>query len=395
MSKPWATVKLGEVITHRKEFVRIDDFNTYKRCRVQLYAKGIVLRDLVLGSELKTKEQQICCSGDFLVAEIDAKVGGYGIVPDELDGAIVSSHYFLFEVNRDQLDRNFLGYFIKTPDFFDQVSARGTTNYAAIRPSHVLEYQIPLPPMEEQRRIVAKIDELAAKIEKAHFLRQKATEEAETVLSSEISYLFSKGKENGWNAGFLRDYVIDDCYGTSEKASDDNSGTPIFRMGNIQSGRLDLRNLKYLHLNDRDRTKLLLEKGDILVNRTNSAELVGKCAVFDLEGEYGFASYLIRLRLDKNRAEPRLVASYINSPIGRAYMFSERKQMTGQANVNATKLKAFPIVLPSLTEQCRIVAYLDGLQAKVEMLKQVGAQTSTELAALLPSILDKAFKGEL
>jgi len=76
-------------------------------------------------------------------------------------------------------------------------------------------------------------------------------------------------------------------------------------------------------------------------------------------------------------------------------MFSERKQMTGQANVNATKLKSLPIALPSLQEQRRIVAYLVGLQAKMEMLKEVQAQTSTELDALMPSILDKAFKGEL
>jgi type I restriction enzyme S subunit len=264
-----------------------------------------------------------------------------------------------------------------------------------LKSKRLLPIPVPLPSLEEQRRIVAKIDELAAKIEEARCLGRKAMAEAETLLPSEISYLFSKGKENGWTTEFLRDYMIDDCYGTSEKTSDDNSGTPIFRMGNIQSGRLDLRDLRYLHLNDKDRAKLLLKKGDILVNRTNSAELVGKCAVFDLEGEYGFASYLIRLCLDKDRAEPRLVASYINSPTGRAYMFSERKQMTGQANVNATKLKALPIALPSLPEQRRIVAYLDGLQAKVEVLKHLQSQSSTELDALLPSILDKAFKGEL
>jgi type I restriction enzyme S subunit len=76
-------------------------------------------------------------------------------------------------------------------------------------------------------------------------------------------------------------------------------------------------------------------------------------------------------------------------------MFSERKQMTGQANVNATKLKALPIALPSLPEQRRIVAYLDALQTKVEALKHLQSQSSTELDALLPSILDKAFKGEL
>jgi type I restriction enzyme S subunit len=153
--------------------------------------------------------------------------------------------------------------------------------------------------------------------------------------------------------------------------------------------------LKYLHLDGKDQTKLLLAKGDILVNRTNSAELVGKCAVFDLDKKCGFASYLIRLRLDEARAEPGLVALYINSPAGRKYMFDERKQMTGQANVNAKKLKALPIALPSLSEQRRIIAFLDNLQVIVNRLKRLHSETAGELDAMLPSILGKAFKGEL
>ena len=119
---------------------------------------------------------------------------------------------------------------------------------------------------------------------------------------------------------------------------------------------------KALHLNERDRRKLLLSKGDLLVNRTNSAELVGKCAVFDLEGDFAFASYLIRLRLDLTRADPRLVAAYINSPAGRSYMFDKCKQMTGQANVNGTRLKALPIALPPLADQGRLFDYISPLQ---------------------------------
>jgi type I restriction enzyme S subunit len=103
----------------------------------------------------------------------------------------------------------------------------------------------------------------------------------------------------------------------------------------------------------------------------------------------------VRLRLAPERAEPRLVASYINSPVGRAYMLSEKKQMTGQANVNSSTLKALPIALPSLSEQRRIVAELDDLQAKVDKLKRLQAGTAAELDALLPSILDRVFKGEL
>jgi type I restriction enzyme S subunit len=166
-------------------------------------------------------------------------------------------------------------------------------------------------------------------------------------------------------------------------------------MGNIQGGRLVTSDLKYLFISDKDREKLILKSGDILVNRTNSAELVGKCAVFNLDGEYRFASYLIRLRLDLNRANPYFVALFINSPIGRDYMFRERKQMTGQANVNAKKLKSLPMPLPLLDEQRRIVAYLDGLQAQVDALKKLQAQAAAELDALLLAILDRAFKGNL
>ncbi len=179
MNKRWPKVKLGEVTRQRKEFVTIDDLTTYKRPRVQLHVQGIVLRDELPGALIKTKQQQVCRSGEFLVAEIDAKVGGFGIVPESLDGAIVSSHYFLFVVNEHVLNRRFLDWYIRTPEFSDQVKAQGTTNYAAIRPSDVLGYEIPLPALAEQRRIVAKIDQLAAKIAEARRLRDQRLSEGE------------------------------------------------------------------------------------------------------------------------------------------------------------------------------------------------------------------------
>ncbi len=100
-------VPLGEAIAHRKEFITIDDCESYKRCRVQLHAQGIVLRDVIQGAEIRTKKQQVCRAGEFLVAEIDAKIGGFGLVPDDLDGAVVSSHYFLFKINEQRLDKRF------------------------------------------------------------------------------------------------------------------------------------------------------------------------------------------------------------------------------------------------------------------------------------------------
>ncbi|MDQ3844456.1 MAG: restriction endonuclease subunit S, partial [Bacteroidota bacterium] len=99
----WRKVKLGEVLTQRKEFITIDDSIEYKRCRVQVNRKGVVLRDVVKGIYINTKKQQLCRKNDFIVAEIDAKVGGYGFVGENLEGAIVSSHYLLFEVDETKM----------------------------------------------------------------------------------------------------------------------------------------------------------------------------------------------------------------------------------------------------------------------------------------------------
>src|SRR3989338_5484530 len=95
----WKIVPLSEILTHRNNFIKIEDAKVYRRVRIKIHRQGMVLRDEVKGYEIKTKSQQVCKVNQFLVAEIDAKVGGYGIVPKELEGTIVSSHYFLFDVD--------------------------------------------------------------------------------------------------------------------------------------------------------------------------------------------------------------------------------------------------------------------------------------------------------
>src|SRR5437667_1268487 len=96
---PWPMVPLGQVLRQRREFIQIDDLATYKRPRVQLHALGVLLRAEVPGALIKTNQQQVCRTSELLVAEIDAKVGGFGIVPAALDGSSVSSHYFPFTVH--------------------------------------------------------------------------------------------------------------------------------------------------------------------------------------------------------------------------------------------------------------------------------------------------------
>ena len=185
--KAWPVFSLADVLRHRKEFITIDDTQHYKRCRVQLHAKGVLLRDSVSGSDIKTKKQQVCRAGEFLVAEIDAKMGGFGLVPTELDGAVVSSHYFLFEPDESCLDARYLDHYCRTQRFRTQVEAQGSTNYAAIRPSDVLAYTIPLPPLAEQQAIVARLDALAEKSRQVEAHLDAVERDAERLIRS---YLF-------------------------------------------------------------------------------------------------------------------------------------------------------------------------------------------------------------
>ncbi|MDC4373419.1 restriction endonuclease subunit S, partial [Acinetobacter baumannii] len=155
----------------------------------------------------------------------------------------------------------------------------------------------------------------------------------------------------GWVWATIDQLTIEQRYGTSAKTNDDQNGIPVLRMGNIQNGAIDFNNLKYLPKNHDEFPSLLLEKGDLLFNRTNSRELVGKTAIYN--GEYipcSYASYLIKVRFHSD-FNSNLAAYYINSVFGKVWINDVAVQQTGQANVNGTKLSQLCIPVMSQAEQ--------------------------------------------
>jgi type I restriction enzyme S subunit len=263
--------------------------------------------------------------------------------------------------------------------------------------------EVPLPypndptrSLAEQRRIVARIEELFARIEEARRLRVAADEDAERLMSAAMEEIFGEAENKGWPIKTVGGLILGKPqYGTSQKASEEPAGIPILRMGNIVDGKVSFDGLKYIDLPPDEEAKYLLNEGDILFNRTNSAELVGKSAVYPGGRQAVFASYLIRIVADPEKALPHFVVAYINSPLGRQYIQSQLTRAIGQVNVNAQKLKALPLPMPPLSEQRRIVEYLDGMQAQVAELKRVQAESAAELERLEGAILARAFRGKL
>jgi type I restriction enzyme S subunit len=143
----WRWTTMGEFLTHAPRFSIIIDNEEYQLVTVKLHGKGVIPRCRMKGFQIKTKEQQKIAKDQFLVAEIDAKFGAFGIVPSELDGAIVSGHYFLYNIDQSKVLPAFLQCFISSGILTKaiQKDIQGALNYSAIRPHHLLEVPFPLP----------------------------------------------------------------------------------------------------------------------------------------------------------------------------------------------------------------------------------------------------------
>jgi len=395
MMATYPKVRLGSFLKHRKEFFTLDGTAQYKRVRIQLHNKGIVLRDIVEGSELRTKKQQAVKAGDLLVAEIDAKVGGFGISPPELDGAIVSSHYFLYEIDKRKCLPGWLDAFIRVGRMEEQVKARGSTNYAAIRPEHTLDFEIPLPPLPEQRRIVARIDELAANIEEARALRQQTAEEVEALTFGRAGQVFLELGERFARREFgsFSPHVTS---GPRNWATHyEKSGYRFYRAQDIGPEGQVLEGAKVFITpppGEQGRSAML-QSGDLMLVITGAT--VGRCAVFREGLEPGFVNQHVAIcRLPTNEADPEFVLWGLRSPDGKSQLLAQRYGQ-GKPGLNLSNIRALSLPFPPISEQRRIVAELDAFQVEVDALRRLQAETAAELDALLPSILDKAFKGEL
>lgn len=185
-------------------------------------------------------------------------------------------------------------------------------------------------------------------------------------------------------------------YGTSEKADEEASGIPVLRMGNIQDGKLDFANLKYFPTKWPDLKEYILQDGDVLFNRTNSAELVGKTAVYKSSHPKAvFASYLIRVRVNREFFEPDILSWFINSFEGRKYISSVVSQQVGQANVNGTKLFMMPVPFLTLLEQRKIISEIERRFSIAEEVEKVIDHSLKQAERLRQSILQRAFAGQL
>ncbi len=366
------------------------------------------------------------------------RYGTPGVVGRGIVGAIANN---MFKINPicNSLNKSFLFYFFQDLRVYDEIKSKSSsTTMAATNFKTVSEINFPLPPLPEQQQIVAKIESLFFKIDKAKELIEEAREEFENRKSAILAKAFRGELTEKWREenidiksgeALFKDIevlkeglmakeknkvssnVLDEpfklphtwiwtklgniCYkfkyGTSKKSSS-KGVIPVLRMGNLQGGKLDWSDLVYTSDEDEIKNYELLNN-DILFNRTNSPELVGKTSIYKGEMKSIFAGYLIRIR-PFELIDSDYINYFLNSTYAKYKCYQVKTDGVSQSNINSQKLGEFEIPLPPIEEQKEIVRILDNLLSfgsKIEELTNLEEQ----IELLKKSILAKAFRGKL
>jgi len=236
----WQMTPLREILIKSDEWIDLKPEQKYQQVTVRMWGQGVVKRGDVTGVEVASKRMLVVHPQQFIVSRIDARHGASGLIPDVLEGAIVTNDFPVFIPNPLKILPKFLSWMSKTHAFVDLciAASEGTTNRVRLKEDRFLAMQIPLPSLEEQRRVVARIEELAAKVEEAQGLRSDATREAEVVAKSAMRQLFKS--DVGYPEVTIESVctaIIDNLH-SNPTYSDD--GVPCVRSSDVGWGSLFL-----------------------------------------------------------------------------------------------------------------------------------------------------------
>ena len=262
-------------------------------------------------------------------------------------------------VPNEGVDLNYLYCVIKNGNLQEYISGK---NQRHLYFKDYGQKLIPLPNMKIQKQIADELLHLESQIDKtSKEIRLLRTSEQEMLLET---FGDIGNNPKGWKTGKLRDVIASVSYGTS-KPSSDNGDHKYLRMGNItDDGHLDLSDIKYISVQSKELDKCLVKRGDILFNRTNSSDKVGKTCVFNMDEPMIIAGYILRVRLN-DKATPEFISGLINSLEGKEFMRSITKDSIHQSNINANEFQDMPIFIPPLELQQRYSEFVNTTESRV------------------------------
>jgi type I restriction enzyme S subunit len=443
----WIETNIGEIgelirgVTYKKQDTCMTAFNS---CFPILRANNITnssleFEDLVYIPEKYVADEQLIRQNDIIICMSSGSkslVGKAAIAAEDLPMSF-GAFCGLLRISND-INKKYISLLMQSINYRKHIeSLTKGTNINNLKHEHIFSFSIPLPPLPEQHRIVAKIDALFSELDNGVAFLKTIKAQLATYRQAVLKWAFEGKLTTEWrkandvenqevvikNIMIAREmeickekykniepefplydlpkewkWVSIGCiskgveYGTSAK-SNKNGKVVVLRMGNIQNGTFVYDDLAYTS-NKKEIEKYKLNEGDVLFNRTNSPELVGKTAIYIGSVPSIFAGYLIRLN-QISYIDAKYLNYYLNSPHSKKCGNIAKTDGVNQSNINGTKLSTYPFPLCSKPEQLAIVSAIESRLSVCDKLEQTIDQTLALSVSLRQSILKKAFEGRL
>lgn len=390
----WLSIKIGKVCKRTATLdprnAPNDSFKYVDISSIDREQKRILSAIEIIGSEAPSRARKEIKSGDILVSTVRPNLNTIAVVPAELDNQIASTGFCVLRP-KQHIDKNYLFYYAQSNPFIEELSSkvRGA-HYPAVSDTDVKNIKIPLPPSSEQRKIVEILD-YADRLRK---LRTEADKKAERILPALFIKMFGDPATNPmrWDTYAMSEIIKDTRNGIYKPAKFYGSGINVLKMFNIKNGELNLSRIDLITVNEKEYQSYCLLPGDVLINRVNTPELVGKCAVITQDvGKAVFESKNIRLRVKDRKATPEYITHYLNTSFGQGSLKTGVKHAIGMATINNTDLKNTILLLPPFKMQEKWSKLVQNFQKN----KKCVHFSCSKIEVLFNNLLHRAFTGDL
>lgn len=335
--------------------------------------------------ESPSRARKVVKKGSILVSTVRPNLNAIAVLENDTPNISVASTGFCILDCKDDVDNRFVFNFCKSRKFIDDMVSKATgASYPAVSDKIIRSALVPNYTYEEQCNISKVLDSISDIIDK----REAELFSLDELIKARFVELFGDPVKNpkGWEVVTIGDIATEVRYGTSKPAVEGGK-YPYLRMNNITSdGHLDLNDLKYIDITEDEIEKCVVRKGDVLFNRTNSIELVGKTAVFDLLDDMVIAGYIIRVRLNE-RILPEVFSQYMNLEALKNILRSMAKGAVNQANINAQELQSIKVYIPDMGAQKKFIEIKD----QVDKSKVAVQKALDETQLLFDSLMQKYF----
>ena len=442
----WQSRRIGDFIHRVKDPVTLEDGIEYKQVTIRMNYKGVVLRGFKNGSDIKTKNQWRVRSGLFILSRIDARNGAFGIIPEELEGAIVSNDFLAYEIDQAEVDTEFFNSFLQSPIFLEACikASRGNTNRKRVNENFFLDYEVELPALSEQQRLIRRINNakdcigivdkeithqetLLTKLKQAilqEAIQGKLTadwrkENLGVEPASQLLERIQKEKQqliaekkirkekplpsitpeeipfeipDSWEWCRLGDLCEKTGSGSTPRGGKTayvSSGIPFLRSQNVYNAGVVLDGLVYIPESTHTRMRgTVVYPRDVLLNITGGS--IGRSAI--VHDEFDEAN--INQHVSIIRPVERDMGQFVHKVLISSYfqnMIVEVQTGAGREGLPKNKMDRILIPTPSLDEQVAIIERVDSLMDFCRQLETEIKHSRTHAENLLQTVLKEAF----